>query len=48
MSEHSIDLKQLPSEPGVYLYKDASGTIIYVGKAKVLKKKNFAVLSKKY
>ena len=27
----------LPQEPGVYLMKDASGTIIYVGKAKKLK-----------
>ncbi|UOF90232.1 excinuclease ABC subunit UvrC [Fodinisporobacter ferrooxydans] len=30
-------LKFLPDKPGVYLMKDASGTIIYVGKAKVLK-----------
>ena len=27
----------LPQEPGVYLMKDKSGTIIYVGKAKSLK-----------
>ncbi len=27
----------LPQEPGVYLMKDARGTIIYVGKAKVLR-----------
>ena len=27
----------LPSSPGVYLMKDADGTIIYIGKAKVLK-----------
>lgn len=27
----------LPTKPGVYLHKDASGTIIYVGKAKVLR-----------
>ncbi|MDA8100221.1 MAG: excinuclease ABC subunit UvrC [Nitrospiraceae bacterium] len=26
-------LKNLPNEPGVYLFKDAKGTIIYVGKA---------------
>jgi len=26
-------LKQLPAEPGVYFHKDASGEIIYVGKA---------------
>jgi len=28
---------QLPLEPGVYLYKDVSGTVIYVGKAKNLR-----------
>lgn len=30
-------LKTLPKKPGVYLMKDIVGTIIYVGKAKVLK-----------
>lgn len=30
-------LSQLPSKPGVYLHKDSSGKIIYVGKAKNLK-----------
>lgn len=30
-------LKQLPNEPGVYFHKDASGQIIYVGKAAVLR-----------
>ena len=30
-------LKKLPARPGVYMMKDAAGTIIYVGKAKVLK-----------
>jgi excinuclease ABC subunit C len=28
---------QLPAAPGVYLYKDAGGRIIYVGKAKILR-----------
>ena len=27
----------LPASPGVYLYKDAAGRIIYVGKAKSLR-----------
>jgi excinuclease ABC subunit C len=30
-------LALLPDKPGVYLMKDAKGTIIYVGKAKILK-----------
>jgi len=30
-------LKNLPSEPGVYQFKDSSGKVIYVGKAKVLR-----------
>ncbi len=30
-------LKTLPQEPGCYLMKDKNGTIIYVGKAKILK-----------
>ncbi|CAN5464252.1 excinuclease ABC subunit UvrC [soil metagenome] len=38
---HIIDLDRklagLPTKPGVYLHKDASGTVIYVGKAKVLR-----------
>ena len=31
------ELKKLPEKPGVYIMKDATGTIIYVGKAIVLK-----------
>jgi len=34
-----IDLKVLPHDPGCYLFKDAEGTIIYIGKAKNLKKR---------
>jgi excinuclease ABC subunit C len=41
MREIDIELRnkvaQLPLEPGVYLYKDGQGKIIYVGKAKSLR-----------
>ena len=30
-------VSQLPLEPGVYLYKDGAGRVIYVGKAKILR-----------
>jgi excinuclease ABC subunit C len=30
-------LKSLPDKPGVYLHKDAEGTVLYVGKAKSLR-----------
>jgi excinuclease ABC subunit C len=39
--DHSMDLLQkirsIPTEPGVYLYKNAEGEVIYVGKAKNLR-----------
>lgn len=35
--EFSTKLKNLPDSPGVYLFKNSSGKVIYVGKAKSLK-----------
>jgi excinuclease ABC subunit C len=32
-------LKALPGKPGVYLFKDKNGVVIYVGKAKALRKR---------
>ena len=31
------ELNSVPTEPGVYLWKDDKGTVIYVGKAKQLR-----------
>ncbi len=41
MSYHKVleKVEQIPFEPGCYLYKNASGEIIYVGKAKILRKR---------
>jgi len=35
----SLQLKSLPEKPGVYRFFDENGTIIYIGKAKSLKKR---------
>jgi len=37
MAEIKEKLKLLPADPGVYIMLDSDGTVIYVGKAKVLK-----------
>ena len=41
-----IDLEKIPHEPGCYLYKDGEGRIIYVGKAKDLRKRVSSYFSK--
>ncbi|MBU0475882.1 MAG: GIY-YIG nuclease family protein [Bacteroidetes bacterium] len=35
----AIDFANVPSTAGVYLFKDGSGKIVYIGKAKILKKR---------
>ena len=42
-----IDLTALPGNPGCYLFSDAAGTIIYIGKAKNLKKRVSSYFQKK-
>ncbi|MFA6250208.1 MAG: GIY-YIG nuclease family protein [Candidatus Shapirobacteria bacterium] len=39
MPQPPIDLKFLPTQPGIYLYRDRSGRLIYVGKAINLQKR---------
>lgn len=39
-------IKQLPLLPGVYLFKDAQGRIIYIGKALSLKKRVYSYFSR--
>ncbi len=38
--------KEIPTDPGVYLYSDPKGTIIYVGKAKNLRKRVLSYFQK--
>ena len=38
----------LPEKPGIYQYLNTEGTIIYVGKAKNLKKRVYSYFSKEH
>jgi len=42
-----IALSKVPTNPGCYIYKDFSGTVIYVGKAKNLRKRVSSYFQKK-
>ena len=37
-------IARLPEQPGVYLYFDAAGDTIYVGKARALRDRGYAIL----
>src|SRR5882724_12124343 len=39
-------IRELPDRPGIYIFKDVDGKVLYVGKAKSLKKRASSYLSR--
>ncbi|HSS52994.1 MAG TPA: GIY-YIG nuclease family protein, partial [Thermoanaerobaculia bacterium] len=49
MSDHehlAQRIRELPDKPGIYIFKDAGGKVLYVGKAKSLRKRVTSYLSR--
>ncbi|TFH00396.1 MAG: excinuclease ABC subunit UvrC, partial [Candidatus Thorarchaeota archaeon] len=46
MSDLTKLVRDLPEQPGVYLWKDEKGTILYIGKAKMLRRRVGSYLRK--
>ena len=46
--DKKVDTSKLPNEPGCYLYKNKRGTVIYIGKAKNLKKRVSSYFNKNF
>ena len=47
MSDLASLVNDLPNSPGVYLWKDEKGTILYIGKAKYLKRRVLSYMRKR-